>query len=773
MRSARCILILLVVVLLVPLFSRPVLADGISGLLDYNYTNTTIKTTDITGLTSKTRSYSLQQRYSLAFDKMIYPSIIFSGGGLYEDNYVNGNTDGVETKSATGRFSPYADLKLSNPFLTTGIGFRRREDSTQTTGALQPVWSKETQIQDTYTANLGWRPAELPSFDLFYTRRYLYDPEKTSQNIQTENYTWTVNYREIKGLEVNYSGNLSTVADRLANTDTENLTNAGRLSYTGSLLNNRVLYHASYNIAVQNTTITAKGTGGGTFYQPLPTVGSQLFAVTPNNTVIPPTTVTDGVLPAFSTPPNLVGVNPLSTQNNIGLSFSTPTQMQTIFLPVVSKLDTSVSPAVRRPPTVADLNAFFLANPAVFSFKIYTSTSVDGRFWGPLGGIAPTSVTVGNNPANPTSDEVGFIITFPTQNTSFIKVVQTPPPAPLISILSSIDPSNILVANIQTFRTVQITAPGTTGSSLKSSSIGGIYDMDVKALLLDNPNLAYDMSFSFNHNETDQTAMTTSYLINNGLSLAHRFTDILAMSARVTDEYSSDSQDRTRNAITYNAALNATPLPTLNHSLVYGGRVEFFQGETSLTNSIYLNNSAELYKGLSVNLGAGYNISSMGSGQNTDSVSITVGTDIVPNRDITLSLSYQDLMSHQSGGGQPDKSSYNRSATASATYRPFEAIYLTAGYSVNMQNDRPAVTLQNYAVSWSPFRGGDLQFSFAYSQNYNSSENEKDTNISPSLRWNIRPGSTLDVYYNILNNTNSSTGTTAGNSLGARLRIAF
>jgi hypothetical protein len=228
-----------------------------------------------------------------------------------------------------------------------------------------------------------------------------------------------------------------------------------------------------------------------------------------------------------------------------------------------------------------------------------------------------------------------------------------------------------------------------------------------------------------------------------------------------------------RNAVTYNAGLSATPFPTLSNSLVYGGRLEFFEGQTSTDNSIYLNNSAELYRGLSLNLGAGYSNATSRAGQNSDSVSITVGTDIVPNKNITLSLSYQDLTSHSSGGGQPNKSSFNRSATATATYRPFEAIYFSGGYSINMQNDLPNATLQNYGVSWSPFRGGDLQFNFAYSQSLNSAGNEKDTNISPSLRWNIRQGSTLDVSYNILESKSTTTGTTNSNSFGAHLRITF
>jgi hypothetical protein len=147
--------------------------------------------------------------------------------------------------------------------------------------------------------------------------------------------------------------------------------------------------------------------------------------------------------------------------------------------------------------------------------------------------------------------------------------------------------------------------------------------------------------------------------------------------------------------------------------------------------------------------------------------------EIVPNRNLTLSLSGQDNESWQSGGGQPSKKSYNRTATASATFRPLEAVYLTGGYSIFMQNDVDTVTLQNYSISWSPFRGGDLQFSFAFLQSYDSGQDEKSTNISPTLRWNIRPGSTLDVSYNILDSKSGQSGDTYARSMGAQLRITF
>lgn len=735
-------------------------ADSIRGLLDLSYNNTKIKTVDSSGVHSKIKADGFQQRYNLTFDKSLFPSLVLSGGGLFEDTRQNSTTDGEKTKTTAQKLSPYVDLIMNTPFISSGIGYRRREDSASSNGDDSPK-----EIQELYSANLGWRPSDLPSLNIFYTKRFLYDEFRLSRDLETDNFTWISDYRAVKGLELNYSGNFSIQKDGINDSKTESLLNNGRIAYNGEALNNRVLYSTSYSIAMQDTTITAKGAAGATFFLPTATAGSQLFALTP--TVL--TTVTNGSLQPSVAPVNLVAPLALpATQNNFGLSFTVDTQMDAIFLSITSILDTSVTPPVRRPPTVNDLNTFYAANIASFSFVIYTSNN--GTDWGPSG-ITPTSVTVGRNPANPASDEAGFIISFPQQNTDFIKVVQTPPPVlPTSPILPTIDPRSIFLVNTQAFRTVQISEPG---DSITSSNISGIYDLNVKALLLDDPSLTYDMTYTFTHNKSDQSSLTTTYLLNNGLNFIQRYGEIWTVSARVTDELSSDSQDKMRNAISYNAGVNATPLPTLSHSLVYGGRIEFFEGKSKVSNTIYQNNTAELYRGLSVNLGAGYTNATSETDQKTDSISITMGAEISPNKDFTLNLSYQDLSSDQSGGGQPSRSSFNRTAAATATYRLSDALYLTGGYSLFMQNDQDDVTLQNYGVSWSPFRGGDLQFNFAYSESYDSGDKKKDRNISPSLRWNIRQGSTFDVSYNLLDSKSDSSGKVDLESFAAQLRITF
>ncbi|MFZ3208228.1 MAG: hypothetical protein WA140_05285 [Geobacteraceae bacterium] len=728
-------------------------ADSIHGFLEYGYNNSIIKIKDVSGVASNIRSDGFRQRYNLAMDRLIYPSLMLTGGGLFEDNMQNGTNDGVDSKSETTRLSPYMDLSLNNPFLSSGVGYRRREDTAKSNGVSSPK-----QIQDIYTASLGWHPSDIPSMDVYYIKRYLYDETRTSRNIETDSYTWSADYRRFKGLDLNYSGSYNQLKDLLVNSETQNLTNSGRIAYSGSLMDKRVSYQTSYNIGVQESTVTSKGTATATIFTSQ--VAQQLSLVT--NPVAPPT-VTSGRLTAFQ-PLNLVipqGQLPpaVATQNNFGLSYADPTDVGTLFLAVTSTTSGGANPGV------ASLDAL----SGQFVWDIYTSDD-GGLTWQiPPAITGQLRVKVDHNPAMPGSEQVGFVFTFPGVKTRFIKVVGTPVKLLPQQFPADINPDSILAATLQSFSALQA-APG---KSAKSSSIGGNFNMNVRALIRDNPNISYDMGFVFTHSKSDQTAMTTSYLVNNGLSIAQRFNDIWSGNGRLTEEFSLDSEGKIRNAISYNAGIAATPIHTLNHSLVYSGRTEFADGQTSINNSIYLNNSAQLYRGLSVLLGAGYSTASPGTGQDTDSVMLTVGADIVPNRNLTLSLSYQDQASKQSGGGKPDTSTFTRTATATASYRPFEAIYLTGGYILSMQNDRADETLQNYGVSWSPFRGGDLQFSFYYNESLSSTGNQKVKNLSPSLRWKIRPGATLDVSYSMQQTKSELSGSTDVRAVNAQLRIAF
>ncbi|WP_041262682.1 hypothetical protein [Citrifermentans bemidjiense] len=647
------------------------------------------------------------------------------------------------------RLSPYVELDLRNPFVSSGIGYRRREDMASTNGVSVPK-----EIQDNYTFDLGLNPSDLPTFSFNYGHRDLYDENRTQQNLSLDDFNWSSNYRSVKGFELNYSGSYNMMQDLLLVSENTSLNNAVRVAYSGKLPWQEMSYQTNYNFNMQNSQVTSKGNNSASSY--VPQVGQQLSLVT--GSVSP--TATEGQLGSFQSL-NLVlpqGELPpaVPKQNNIGMSFPAYTEVSTLFLAVTSTTSTTLSGAY---PSVASLNNY----SGLFTWQIYTSE--DGLNWSIPPGMA-LQVRAGHNPAAPGTDPTGFVFTFPVLRTRYIKIVETPvkltAPFP-----NDINKDSIMAANLQSLTVLQAAA----GKSASSSSSGGIFDFNARAQLL--PNVSYDFGLVFTHAETAQSSFSTSTLVNNGVSLAYRVSDAASLNGRLTEEFSLDPEGKMRNTLTYNAGFSLMSLPTLTHSLVYGGRTEFANGQTAVNNSVFLNNSAQLYKGLSSVVAAGYSTTSRSTGEQSETVTFTFGADIVPNRYLTTSLSYQDQTGQQTGGGHPDSKTFTRTTAVNATYRPFEALYLTGGYGMTMQNDRENVTLQNYSIGWAPFRGGDLQFSLAYNEALDSTGNQKTRSLAPSLRWNIRPGSSLDASYSVQHTDSELSGSTDSRTFSAQLRIAL
>ncbi|WP_156912201.1 discoidin/SUN/FTP domain-containing protein [Citrifermentans bremense] len=721
---------------------RAALADGLSGFLEYGFGSGTNKVRDISGATSNSSSSNFLQRYNLAFDRSLYPSLLLKGGGLFEGTTQHGSFEGRDSRSTAERLSPYLELSLRTPFVGSGIGYRRREDMSSANGVSAPK-----EIQDLYTFDFSLNPSDLPTLSFNYGHRDLYDENRTMRNIALDDFTWSSNYRSTQGLELNYGGGYSLMQDRLLQSENTSLSNAVRAAYSGKIPWRSVTYQTSYNFNIQNSQVSS-----GSAY--VSQVGQQLALITGN--VSP--TVTEGQLGTFQ-PLNLVRPQSelppaVPKQNNIGMSFAVDTEVNTLFLAVTSATLGGTH------PSVTSLKNY----ERLFTWQIYTSK--DGVNWSILpAGMEPT-VAVGSNPAT-VGDQTGFVFDFkPGVRTRYIKIVETPVPL-TAPFPADINPDSIVAVSLQASTVLQA-APGKSASS---SSSAGVFNFNARAQL--SPNVSYDLGLVFTHSKTDQASLSTTTLVNNGLSLVYRVSDAASLNGRLTEEFSLDPEGEVRNMLTYNAAFSLMSLPTLTHSLVYGGRTEFAPEGTVISNSIFLNNSAQLYQGLSSVLAAGFSTTSRSTGEVSDSVSFTFGADIVPNRYVTMTLSYQDQTGQQSGGGKPESKTYTRTAAANVTYRPFDALYLTGGYGLTMQDNRSDVTLQNYSIGWAPFRGGDLQFAFGYNEALDSTGNQKTKSMLPSLRWNIRPGATLDISYSVQQTTSDLSGSTDSRALSAHLRIAL
>ena len=227
-----------------------------------------------------------------------------------------------------------------------------------------------------------------------------------------------------------------------------------------------------------------------------------------------------------------------------------------------------------------------------------------------------------------------------------------------------------------------------------------------------------------------------------------------------------------REAYVYNATLRVTPLRTLNHTLAYSGRTESFQGRTNDSNSLYLSNTAELYRGVNLSINGGASSAVNQTGEKVISYNLSSSLNLVPRSDLSLNFNYNLNQTELSGGAQGNVSSETRRADMGITYRPFTTLYLVASLGVLEQTQSKTDIVQNYGLNWSPFPDGALQFNFSYQENIRTLNEERSRLISPSLNWKITKRATLDLSYPLLH-TSSLSGTSDSETLSAVLRMSF
>jgi hypothetical protein len=153
-----------------------------------------------------------------------------------------------------------------------------------------------------------------------------------------------------------------------------------------------------------------------------------------------------------------------------------------------------------------------------------------------------------------------------------------------------------------------------------------------------------------------------------------------------------------------------------------------------------------LYRGIDLFLNGGASELRKGDGENTRSYLANFGTDIRPHPTMTWSIFLATDRSERTGGTQKDVTTFTRRARASVAWNPLSAVNLFASSEV-VDREEGKTTLHNWSLNWSPFQDGTLQMSFAASETLRPEENGLDRLLSPSLRWEIRKGTFLDLSY--------------------------
>ncbi len=680
-------------------------ADGIGGRVELSYSHVNTETEDAAGFSTNTKSDNFLHSYHLNFQRALYPNLKFLAGGIFEQSISRGEDEDEESRSTVTTKSGTLDLRLGTHFISSGIGYSRREEKT----SVDDIPSM-TDVRESYSANLGLRPEGLPALDTILLRTYTYDKERVSQDSVNDSFSLGLRYEPYKNLDLRYQGTLIDLKEKLRDLEVVQVVHSSRATYSRQL-GDRISVYTTYNHTRQETKTDAAGTGE-VLLQLFPFSGLSVISDTPSLVTLDQNpTLIDGNVTASGG--MNIGKNPSIAGDTVfrhmGLDFVNASEVNTIYLWVDRDLPNVVSNA--------------------FSWDIYTSP--DNQNWTLFQTVSSASFGI---------FEDRFEIRFSNVTTRFIKVV-TRPLASGVIVPPGTDVSNIFITEIQAFLTKS--AEDTTSKTAQTSQV---YDLNVKWRILDRPTLLYDFYYG---GFVSQPSDRSRHILSNALNLSHRFNKVFTASARYAREDNKETTDKS-SADVYSMSITAKPLPALLHSLVVSGRFEQAEEGSRDSQSVFLNNGAELYKGVNISLSGGLSVANSETEQRSVSTIINSGATVLPRPEVTINLNYSQTNTKQTGGGVPDSSAYTRRGDFNIAYSPFITLYLFASFGMSAANDTETAFLQNYALTWSPLQDGDLQFNFSFNESLQAEDNAENRTITPSLRWYISRRAYLDVAYSLM-----------------------
>lgn len=717
-------------------------ADVISGFMEQDYSHLTSKTQDSTGNSTMNKGNAFTQKYNLMLNKSLFPLLTLRAGYLFESDQSWLTTGDQNSNSKITTSLPSADLNLGTPLLNASVGYSRRKESTNSSGA-----SSTGQNSELYHGAFNWRPEGLPILSLNLERSNLFDDQRVAQDITNDRAILGLTYR-LKGIDLKYAGNYNDHTDKLQDVTVKQTTNSARATYSGQFFQDRVSLYSSYNFSRQTTNTDTSGKGVVDL-----SISSQLRLYKSISTSTPSDITLTTLSDPFSIEIGTTTQFPPPAQN-MGFDFIKNTDVNRVLVSISPEIFTSL-------PAKISLSNFEKNIVPLYTWTVYESAdNTDGSIWTPVNGVT-TSFD---------SSMYQFQIKFDTTKTRYLKVV--------VSQLSQKD-SNVttaLIASNITNNTLSVTVTGieafdeVPAASVKgqTSVTSNTLNSDVKVRLLDSPSLFYNSSFYLVNSAPNGFLKWT---LDNAILGDHHFNDVVGVSGRVAREDSYDPLGR-RVAYVYNGTLRVIPLKSLSHTLAYSGRTETFNGKTDDTQSLYLNNTAELYRGVNVSLNGGASSAVTQNGMKVFSYSINSAMNLAPRSDLSLNLNVSLNHTDQSGGGNKSVSSETKRADMGVAYRPFPTLYLVASFGILEQTQQKNSIVQNYGVNWSPFPDGALQFNFSYQENIRNINEEWSRLISPSLSWKITRSTNLDLSYPLLRTT-SLTGTTESETFSAILRMSF
>ena len=728
----RATALALVGVLLLPVAAH---ADGFGATAEVGYTNGTLTVTDATGRSTTTHSNLLPQRYRLSFDKQFYPFLILNAAGLY--NWTPGwnTTDGIETTTETHRWNVFASLLVGPPILNATPYYIRRQEF-GSIGAGGGSFRSPTLVNQAYGVYAGWNPAGLPLLNLRVGHNENFDGNREFQDTVSDEIIFNASYLEVENLALRYTLRWSKGSDRLNGVQTTDLNQGAQVSWSGSFFERRLNTSVNYTVGYRTGTVESSGSGTVSIQQ-FPVGGLSLVELFPSIpsvvTLLPNPALIDGDLLASAGIDIGFGPSLAGDQNlrDMGVAFANgTTEVNALRLWVDRQL----------PPSVA----------GAYAFTAWSSD--DNLSWTQVPVTGPVTFGVFEN---------RFEIPIVRTQARYLKVVTRP-----ITTAVTSDPQYraVLVTELQPFLVVPASeAPRT------SQQWGGNFNGSARLLLLQDWNLAYTLGFNTSH---EGSLDFRDWSVLNALSAGRQVAPGVSVNAQISRTDSAQTNLPHEATNRWSAQIGYDPYQTLGLSFTYSGQYgQLFQGDV-LSNSVTLVARADPWQGVSLAATGGYTWARDAAGRRLESPNASVGITLVPMQALTISGTWGVSSSIVTGTGGPVRGESTSSLQGSLSFTPVRAIYFTAGILRSSGGGMGPQTLLNFGGGFSPFTGGQLLIRFGYDESVDTLSRIRNRFLGPSLRWNIRTGTYLDVAYT-WNDTFQPALLTQSRTLFANLFISF
>ncbi len=714
--------------------------------MQFGYGIVNQKTTSSTGSVTDNDSTFFSQLYNLSFERQIYPHLNISAGGLFEKDETDSQVSGSGKTTATSQtLRPFASMALGSDPFQLGLNYYEQRITSGETGN-----PSSTIIQDSYAASFSWRPYALPPLSLYYTKFHTYDITHLQTDIVNNTLNYSTTYNLLTDLRIAYSGSYGTIQNKLNLVTNKIVSNGVQANYWARWGETSV--SAGYGFSdFQETTDSVRSTGQ-VYFRVIPfdafsrgpdviSATAVQFQINPNDTTYENRALMDGDTKAISVGNNgsvNIGTGGNPTPNitqffHLGVEFQDNPASNALFIYVNQ-----------------DISNIMNFNPDnAFLWSVYTSN--DGRTWTPVITFAQAVYETIDPLGLPSP---GFEIDLPTTiNASWVQVTVSP----LSSLsLAAVPPdkqkqlANIFVTEFRVFekKPAQQVQGSTQTSTLQNITL------NFHTIVLENPRVAFNMNYVAN----SQGLSSLSFVGSGGLALEQSFR--LSKTLTGTASFYTQEAEGQRTgegrpvfsgfSFVYNADLTWVPAPTLKSSLLYSGLTSFAHG-LSQSNSVFLDNTAQLYPGISLFLnGGGTSGNYLFSG----------GASFIPYRTVTIGLNYSENISN---------SFTSRSLGSSMTFSPFSNLYLSVSAN-RVSNDLSSSTAMGYNVGWSPLQGGILQLGFSYDESLGYGLNVgKARTVSSYASLRLAASAFLDVTYSIQKSENDAFQTNT-NSLFLQFR---